>query len=174
VSRLRWTVVALLVASTALFAVGVIAERSSTDAHSDPASVHVGEGLSANEAGHTETAARDTDTETNEAVLGVNIESTPLLALAVILGLGLAVLTATRLGRPPAVLLALAVIALAWVALDVREVVHQLDESRTGIAIIAIVVAVLHLTVALLAGAMAVRGRQPDGGAPARRGTIPA
>jgi hypothetical protein len=32
-SRLRWTLVALLIASTALFAVGVIAERSDADEH---------------------------------------------------------------------------------------------------------------------------------------------
>jgi hypothetical protein len=190
VSGLRWTLVALLVASTALFAVGVIAERSSTDEHSKPASAHVGEsgeaagepagaheegeGSSASEAGHAEGAAGDTGTETNEAVLGVDIESTPLIVLAVIAGLGLAALAATPFGRRPAVLLAVALIALAWAALDVREVVHQLDESRSGIAVVALVVAVVHLTVALLAGAMAVRGRQPDGGAPARPGTIPA
>ena len=42
-------------------------------------------------------------------------------------------------------LIAVALIAIAWAALDVREVVHQLDESRTGIAVIAIAVAVLHL-----------------------------
>ena len=32
-SRLRWTLVALLVASTALFAIGVSAERSDADTH---------------------------------------------------------------------------------------------------------------------------------------------
>jgi hypothetical protein len=35
VSRLRWTLVALLVVSTALFAVGVSAERSQSDTHVD-------------------------------------------------------------------------------------------------------------------------------------------
>ena len=187
-SGLRWTLIALLVASTALFAAGVIAERSSTDQHTEAASAHVaesggaasepagaheeGDGSSAGQAGHAEGAAGDTDTETDEAVLGVNIESTPLIVLAVIAGLGLAALVATPFGRRPAVLLAVALIALAWAALDVREVVHQLDESRTGIAVIALVVAVLHLAAGLLAGAMAVRGRQPDGGAPTRPGTI--
>ena len=41
-------------------------------------------------------------------------------------------------------------IAVAWAALDVREVVHQFDESRSGIA-------VLHLTAAALAGVLAAR-----------------
>ena len=104
----------------------------------------------------------------------MNVESTPLIVLAVIFGLALAALAASRLGRLPAVLLAVAVIALAWAALDVREVVHQLDESHTGIAAVAIVVAVLHLAAALLAGAMAMRARQPDDGSPARPGTITA
>ncbi|WP_028066001.1 hypothetical protein [Solirubrobacter soli] len=189
-SPLRWTLVALLIASTALFVVGVIAERSTTDTHTEPAGVRVGEtrepagepggaheegeGSSAGEAGHAETPAGDSDTNTSEAVLGVNIESTPLIVLAALVGLGLAALTATRFGRRPGVLLAVAVTALAWAALDVREVVHQLDESRTGIAGIAIVVAVLHLAVALLAGVMAMRARQLDGGSPARPGTLPA
>lgn len=192
-SPLRWTLVALLVASTALFAIGVIAERSSTDTHTEPAGVHVGEngengeaagepagahdegeGPNATEAGRAETAAGDTDTETNEAVLGVNIESTSSIVLAVIAGLALAALAVTRLGARPAVLLAVALIALAWAALDVREVVHQLDQSRTGIAVLATVVALLHLAAALLAGAIAMRARRLDGGSPARAGTIPA
>jgi hypothetical protein len=190
VSLLRSTLIALLLASTALFAVGVIAERSNADEHSEPASSHVGEsgepasepagaheegnGSSADEAGHAEGTADETHTETNEAVLGVNIESTPLIVLAVIFGLGLAAVAATRPVHLPAVLLAVAVIALAWAALDVREGVHQLDESRTGIAAVAIVVAVLHLAAALVAGAMAMRARQLDDGSPARPGTITA
>ena len=44
-------------------------------------------------------------------------------------------------------------IAVAWAALDVREVVHQFDESRSGIA-------VLHLTAAALAGVLAARARR--------------
>src|SRR5256885_716382 len=42
-SPLRWTLVALLIASTALFAVGAIAERSSRDTHSEPAAAHAAE-----------------------------------------------------------------------------------------------------------------------------------
>ena len=54
-------------------------------------------------------------------------------------------------------LLAVGVIALVWAVLDVREVVHQLDESRTGIALLAIGAALLHLAAAAVAP-LAVRG----------------
>jgi len=43
-------------------------------------------------------------------------------------------------------------IALAWGVLDVRELLHQLDGSRGGIAAIALAVAVLHLLAAAVAG----------------------
>jgi len=95
-------------------------------------------------------------------------------AVAVIVGFGLAALTATRPGRPPAVLGAIALIALAWAALDVREAVHQVDESRTGIAMLAIAVAALHLAAALLAGRMAARSRHADARTPDHPGTMPA
>jgi hypothetical protein len=52
-------------------------------------------------------------------------------------------------------LLAIAAVALVWAILDVREVVHQLDESRTGVALIAMVVAVLHLAAAAVSGHLA-------------------
>ena len=54
--------------------------------------------------------------------------------------------------RRPAVLLTIAAIAVAWAALDVREAAHQIDESRTGITILAIAAALLHLGAAGAAG----------------------
>ena len=186
-STTRAALVGLLVASTVMFAVGVVAERSSADTHAEPATANArevageragareeGEGSAAGEASHDEGAADETRSDENEAVLGVDVESTPLIVLAVLVGLALAGLAAIRFGRRPGVLIAIALIALAWAALDVREVAHQLDESRTAIAVIAIVVAALHLAVALLAGTMAARERQLDGGSPGRPGTIPA
>lgn len=172
-SRLRWALVALLVASTVLFAVGVIAERSDNDTHlgsaaaqieeteeaaGEPEGVHEESGEpGAGEEGHVETAG-ETHADEDETVLGVDVESTPLVVLAVLAGLGLAALAATRFGRVRGFLLAVAVIALGWAALDVREVIHQLDESRTGVAVVAILVAVLHLAVAAVSGRLA---RQP-------------
>jgi hypothetical protein len=163
---LRWTLVALLVASTALFAIGVIAERSDADEHAEPASAQVGESSEASESegareegagegeeGHTEGATAES--EEDEALLGVDLESTPLVVLAVVVGLGLAALAGTRLGQLPGFLGLVALVALVWAALDVREFLHQLDESRTGIAVVAIAVAFLHLAAAAVSGRLA-------------------
>jgi hypothetical protein len=84
-------------------------------------------------------------------VLGVNLESPAMIVLASIVGAGFALLVASPLGRAAAFLLALAVAALAWSALDVREVVHQASESRTDLTIIAGAVAALHAGAAALA-----------------------
>jgi hypothetical protein len=105
------------------------------------------------------------------ALFGVDTESTPLIVLAVFVGLALAAVAATSPGRTVAVLIAIAVIALAWAALDAREAVHQIDESNTGVAIVAIAVTVLHLAAAATAGLLAAQARHPDVG---RAGTMPA
>jgi hypothetical protein len=182
-SRLRLTLVALLVASTALFAVGVIAERSTEDTHTEPAASHAaesgskteesegahnerGESEGANresgaseatasgEAGHAESGA---EKDESERLLGVDVESTPLIVLAVLAGLALAVLAASRAGQRRGFLLAVVAIGLAWAALDIREVVHQLDESHTSIAGIAIAVAAVHLAAAATSGLLATQ-----------------
>lgn len=150
---LRWTLVALLVTSTALFAVGGIAERSDADTHSEAAEV----------VEHRAGAAENEGAHEDESLAGVDLESTPLVVVAVIVGLGLAVLTATRCGRLPGFLGLVAAIALILAALDVREFLHQIDESKAGIAAVAITVATLHLAAAAVSGRLA---RQP----PAARG----
>lgn len=150
-SRLRWTLVALLVASTALFAVGVIAERSDADTHVESAATTTEEG----EADGAHAEAGESSASEDERVLGVDLESTPLVVLAVLAGLGLAALAASRVGRLPGFLVAVVLIALTWAALDVREVFHQFDESRTGVAVVAITVALLHLAVAAVSGKLA-------------------
>ena len=72
-----------------------------------------------------------------------------------IVGLGLAALAATRYGTLPGFLGVVAVVALAWTVVDVREFVHQLNESRTGIAVVAIIVAALHFAAAAVSGRLA-------------------
>lgn len=172
-SPLRWTLVALLVASTALFAVGVIAERSSTDTHTEPAAAHAAEtggesgeaagahseggGSEATTSGKTGHAESATEHAERERLLGVDVESTPLVVLAVLGGLALAALAASRVGLRRGFLLTVVVIGLAWAALDIREVVHQLDESRTGVAVVAMAVAALHLAVAAISGRLATQ-----------------
>ena len=107
---------------------------------------------------HSEPASGETGSE-DERVLGVDLESTPLVVLAGLTGLGLAALAATRFGRLRGVLLAIAAIALVWAILDVREIVYQLDESRDGVALIAMTVAVLHLAAAAVSVHLARRHR---------------
>jgi hypothetical protein len=171
-SAMRTVLVVLLAAATALFAVGVIAERSQahepTSAEAQANGESTRESPAAHEQEQTETSgeaqeagetgdAPETHTEASEAVLGVDIESTPLIVLAVVVGLALAALVASRFGRLPGVLTAVALIAIAWAALDVREVVHQLDESHPGVALVAVSVAVLHLAAAAVSGSLAHR-----------------
>ena len=167
-SRLRRTLVALLIASTALFAVGVRLERFESDTHVEPASTEAAETGAELEGAHSESGeeAGDSHTETaaeaegkNERVLGVDLESTPVIVIAVVASLTLGGLTASGLGRLPGVVLAVAAIALAWAALDVREVVHQLDESHAGIALVAIGVAALHLAAAAVSARLSERAR---------------
>ena len=88
-------------------------------------------------------------------MLGIDLESTPLVVLAVLAGLGLAALSATRFGRLRGVLLAVGLVMLVWAALDLPEVLHQLDESRTGVALVAMMVAVLHLVAAAVSARLA-------------------
>jgi hypothetical protein len=113
------------------------------------------------------------DHDKRETVLGVDIESTPLIILAVIAGLALALLAASPPGRRSAVLLTIAGLMIAWAALDVRELVHQVDESRTGLALLASAVAVLHLAAAAIAARLAAR-EHAGVGSPGRPGTMPA
>jgi len=74
-----------------------------------------------------------------------------LVAVAVSGGLALA---AWRRPRASGLLLAVAAVLLLATVLDVRELVHQLDESRTGLAVLAGVVAALHAAAAGVAVAM--------------------
>jgi hypothetical protein len=166
VSSLRWTLVALLVASTFLVAAGVIAERSTADTHTEPVAARPqtpddGGHRETDEAGHSEKgrvpaseageaghAATSEGSSESERLLGIDLEATPLVVLAVLGGLAMAAAVAGGAGRRRAFLLAVAVIGLVWAALDVREVFHQLDESQTGVALIAIAVTALHIAVA--------------------------
>ena len=53
--------------------------------------------------------------------------------------------------RGTSVLLAIAVIAAAFAVLDIAEVSHQLDEDRTGLAVLAATIAAMHGATAALA-----------------------
>lgn len=79
--------------------------------------------------------------------LGVDIEALPFVVVAALLSLGLAAGAWVRPRSTP-LLVVLVVAMLAFAALDVREIVHQSDESRTGLALLAGLVAALHLAAA--------------------------
>ena len=84
-----------------------------------------------------------------EELFGINPEATGLVGIAVALSLLLAALILT-LGSP-LVPVAITVVALAFTVLDVREVTHQLTESRPGLAALAATIALLHLLTAISA-----------------------
>lgn len=177
-SRLHLALVAILLMATAVFAAGAIAERSRADTHAEPAAArsHDESEDAGTEAGEEKVGAESGHPakEESEELLGVDTESAPLIALAVIAGLGLAVVAANPLADRTGVLVAIALVAAAWTALDVREVVHQLDSSRTGIAVLAIIAAALHLAAAVLAGVLAAHARRDGSTSPGRAGAIPA
>lgn len=150
--RGRWLkiFVLLLLASGFAFAVGVGVERSQihTEATTAPA-VHTetgtGEGATHTDeaTGATSTTGGSSATTSSETLLGVNPESVPLVVGAVALSLVLAAAAWWRPSLP--VLLLGAVFCLGAAALDVREVAHQLNENRSGLASLATFVAALHL-----------------------------
>ena len=143
--RLRWLLGTLLIAAAALFALGVATEGNVH--HETVASVESGEHSEATEqAAHNE---RSETTESFEAILGVNLESTPLVAIAVIVSVGLAVGN-WRTDRK-AVLLITALFAIGFAVLDVAEFTHQIKQSATTVAVIAATIAVFHAAAASLA-----------------------
>jgi hypothetical protein len=155
--RLPVVLVALLVIATAAFVIGVSAERSQGETHTDGGSEVRTEGAESGGEAHAETTAgAHADEGKTETFLGVDYEAVPFIVLAAAFSLALAAAVWLRPASVP--LLALVVVAMvAFAALDVREVVHQLDEDNGGLALLAGVVAALHLGVAAVALALARR-----------------
>jgi hypothetical protein len=90
-------------------------------------------------------------------LLGINPEAPSLLVIALVAS---ALLAAAVWFRPlVAVLIAIVGFGLLFAALDVREVLHQVDESRTGLIVIAGALIGLHLLVVILAAAALLAGR---------------
>jgi hypothetical protein len=149
----RGVLVALIVAATAAFVAGVSLERGEEPGHR--ASVEGGE------AGHVEgetaesEAAESRSAEPAEELrpLGVDVEAWPFVAVAAVASLALAAAAFAR-PRAAALLVLVAAAMLAFAALDVREVVHQVDEDRAGLTVLAAAVAALHLAAAAVAGIM--------------------
>ena len=86
--------------------------------------------------------------DSGETAFGINLESTPVVVLAVVVSVVLAIAT-WRTDK--LILLVTALFAAAFALLDVAEFSHQIKESATTIAVIAAIIAVLHTATALLA-----------------------
>jgi hypothetical protein len=159
---------ALVLAATVAFVLGTALERGSGETTLSQRAESQGpghiEGTAQSRAEGGEAHARAGHSGSELRALGVDLEAAPFVALAAAASVGLA-LAAWR--HPSAtVLLVLAAAMLAFAALDVREVAHQLAENRTGLAVLAGAVAVLHAAAAAVAGWLAgplsaTRGARP-------------
>jgi hypothetical protein len=143
----------LLVMSAALFGLGVAIEHSS-DGDNHAASAETGQESTdgAENASHAETP-------TSEWVLGLPAESPAGVAAVVVASLLLAALVWRYPRRP--VLIVVAVFGLAAAILDIAEVVRQVDAERSGVGVLALLVAALHTGVVV--GAIALIRRRTPG-----------
>jgi hypothetical protein len=166
--------VVLLVGSAILFLVGSTIERNHRHhetAAAKSSEVSGGEKSKTGETGGegskpSESHTQPASGEAGATILGVNTESLALSIVAVVLSFVLAGLI--WFGPwPRLVLLAVLGFGLVFAAGDGRELVHQLDESNTGLASIAAILLVLHLAVAGLA-AFLLRPRSRSGVAAAQ------
>jgi hypothetical protein len=163
---LRQLLAALMVTAAALFMVGVAREHSLHHSEAKPATAteptHTEGG---DEGSHTaERTSPQSSTETHSEsttegrVLGINIETWPIVIAFAALLLGLAI--ALVRSRSRTVVAVTALVAGVAAAFDIAEVAHQTKESQTSLVVIAIVVTALHVA-ALVLGAMILNAEAP-------------
>jgi len=169
---LRSALLTMIAMATVASVIGTTIERNSGESHraekAGETAQHEGgteSGRAEGEAGEaargkTKTALQPEEHHSELTPLGIDIEAVPFVALAALASIALA---AAAWLRPRAIplLVVIAVAMLAFAALDIQEVVHQSDEARTGLAILAGFVAALHLGVAALATLMIRAARDP-------------
>jgi hypothetical protein len=184
-ASLRRIAALMLLLATVAFMIGVIAERSmagessetrpsqtvsaSSSEQSEKAaevadSHDEGEAAEGTgEEGHTDVATEPHTeaSETRETILGINAESTGAVAAAVIISLLVA--ASVWFWGTPAVLVVATGVTLLFAAFDLREVAHQLNETRTNLVVIALLTAVLHASAAVVAGLALTRRSAPAG-----------
>jgi hypothetical protein len=148
----------LLVIATGLFVVGVSAERDKDTHHDEPGAEAVehdeanktAEGAGVEGSHEGANAAADAErNEGDERVLGVDLESPLVVAGGGVLSLLLAGLVWRRPDRR--LLIAIAAFGAVFAVLDIAELTHQLDEDRTGLAVLAAVLALVHAGIGALA-----------------------
>ncbi len=180
-TRLRATLALLLVASAALFAIGTTIERSQRSQHRESSATKTAEipsetttsssettttsssetngGADEKAAGVAETpVAAETHVEASEKLFGIDTESVSAMIAAIAVSLGLAAAVWWR--RERLWLWLTLAFGVVFAAGDIREVIHQLNESRNTVATIVAILIAAHLAVAVLAGLIL---RQPHG-----------
>lgn len=153
-NRRRLAAIVLLLGGAALFAIGTSVEKNR---HHDEPVAAASSGASPSETGESAeqhqaegTPAHAESSGSEGKVLGIDRESTGLVAFAVLVSLALA---AALWKRPTRVVwLIVGLVVLAFAVFDVAEVVHQFDESAPVLAAIAVAVALAHLGTAGIAG----------------------
>lgn len=165
---LRVGLAVLLVGSAVLFFVGSTIERDQPHEQTTPAQTspeQSGEGVDAPGETHSEqgeeSKAHSEEAGHEEAgveILGIDTESLALSIVAVVLSVLLAGLVLLRRWST-LVLVAVLVFALVFAAGDIRELVHQRDESNGGIAAIAAALIALHLALSVIAGRLLTERR---------------
>jgi MFS superfamily sulfate permease-like transporter len=141
----------LLMVSAGVFTVGVAVERS-TVPHTSAAegstnTTSTGEQGSEHTGEHGAASGTETSSET---FLGIDTESTGLVLAAIAISLVLA--AAVWFWGIPAALAFALLFALGAGPFDVREIVHQAQESRGTLVTLATVTALLHGVAVLVAG----------------------
>lgn len=148
----RKLLVALLIGSAALFVVGSLIERSQEDHHSDSMGEDGGMDEMGGEEGG-EDVHSDSDMDDSEKVLGIDIESTPMIVLAVVITLALAAAAWFLAGT--LILWIIVAFGLAFAVFDFLEAVYQNGESHTGLVLLAVALGFVHLAVAFVSGDLA-------------------
>jgi Flp pilus assembly protein TadB len=153
---LRIAIATALIGAAVVFAVGVGIERSQGDHHTEsPTTSEIGklpEGSKDREALEAQRAAAGkeaSEASHSETLFGVNTEADWVIAVTV--GVSL-ILAAGVLVSPTIVVFAVVgLVALAAGAFDIREAMHQANESRQTVLALAIAAATLHFGVAAIA-----------------------
>ena len=158
----------MLALATVFFVWGSFAERSGhDDVHTlvpSGASSENGESAAQRAAEGGAAEGRSAEVLTSESAeyrpLGVNLESTPLVIGGAAVSLLLAALVIVRSRRE--VLIVVALLALAFTALEIAEVAHQIDANKTGLVALALLAGVLHaLTAGLAVGGLFAKQAPP-------------
>ena len=156
-SDLQRLTAALLVISAVLFVIGIALERASPagDVHGEAPPVatqgtatHVENGNESEETQPQATGSAPRSEAQSETTLGFNLENPWLVSAFALVSLALAA-AVLRLSWPALVLAAL--FGAGAAVLDIQEVLTQLGRSNSLVAGVAVLVAVAHVAVAVVA-----------------------